>query len=112
MKKLKVIVIGLGSRGTTYAKHGFDACPEFELVGIADPDPERRNYVKEYCKLDDSACFESWEDILAVPKFADAAIIAQSSGLEDPEIRVVFMTDVHDTRFDAYSVLRPLSAAH
>ena len=43
---------------------------------------------------------------------ADAAIIAQSSGLEDPEIRVVFMTDVHDTRFDAYSVLRPLSAAH
>ena len=42
MKKLKVIIIGLGSRGTTYAKHGFDACPEFELVGIADPDPVRR----------------------------------------------------------------------
>ena len=90
MKKLKVIIIGLGSRGTTYAKHGFDACPEFELVGIADPDPVRRNYVKERCNLDDSACFESWEDILALPKFADAAIIATQDQMHfEPAMKAI-----------------------
>ena len=34
--------------------------------------------------------------------------IAQESGLETPLTHLVFLTDVHDTRFDAYSVLRPL----
>lgn len=43
---------------------------------------------------------------------ADAAGIAQQTGLADPAIRLVFLTEVHDTRFDAYSVLRPLDAAH
>lgn len=43
---------------------------------------------------------------------ANAANIASQTGLEDPSIRLVFLTDVHDTRFDVYSVLRPLSAAH
>lgn len=42
----------------------------------------------------------------------NAAGIAQQTGLADPEIRLVFVTTLHDTRFDKYSVLRPLSAAH
>ena len=43
---------------------------------------------------------------------ADAANLAQQSGLTDPAVKLVFLTEVHDTRFDAYSVLRPLDAAH
>lgn len=43
---------------------------------------------------------------------ANAASAAQQTGLADPAIRLVFLTEVHDTRFDKYSVLRPLSAAH
>ena len=43
---------------------------------------------------------------------ADAASIAQQTGIADTAIRLVFLTEVHDTRFDVYSVLRPLSAAH
>lgn len=43
---------------------------------------------------------------------ADAAALAGQTGLADPAIRLVFLADVHDTRFDAYGVLRPLSAAH
>lgn len=42
---------------------------------------------------------------------AQAASTAEQLGFEDPDIRVVFLTDVHDTRFDAYSVLRPLADA-
>lgn len=35
--------------------------------------------------------------------------VAQNSSLEDPLTHLVFLTDIHDTRFDAYGVLRPLS---
>lgn len=42
---------------------------------------------------------------------AEAAGIAASSGLADPSIYLVFLTEFHDTRFDAYSVLRPLESA-
>ena len=43
---------------------------------------------------------------------ADAATLAQQTGLENTDVRLVFLTENHDTRFDAYSVLRPLEGAH
>lgn len=43
---------------------------------------------------------------------ADAQSLAIESGLEDPQTRLVFLTEIHDTRFDAFGVLRPLDAAH
>ena len=76
MKKIKMILIGAGDRGTTYADLGAESCPEFELVGVADPDPVRRNYIKEKFHLPEGACYERWEDLLAQPRMADAAIIA------------------------------------
>lgn len=43
---------------------------------------------------------------------AEADAIAKQTGLKNPAINLVFLTEIHDTRFDAYSVLRPLEAAH
>lgn len=43
---------------------------------------------------------------------AQAKALAEGCGLEEPELYVVFITELHDTRFDEYGVLRPLSAAH
>ena len=43
---------------------------------------------------------------------ADVQSLAIESGLEDPQAKLVFLTEVHDTRFDEFSVLRPLDAAH
>ncbi len=37
--------------------------------------------------------------------------IATETGLEDPQVRLVFITDANDTRFDEYGVLRPITAA-
>ena len=42
---------------------------------------------------------------------ADAQSIALDSGVADTKIGLVFLTEFHDTRFDEYSVLRPLDAA-
>lgn len=42
---------------------------------------------------------------------ADAANLALQTGLEDAPIRLVFLTDLLDTRFDNYGVLRPVKTA-
>ena len=42
---------------------------------------------------------------------ADAAGIAGASGVADPAINLVFQTPFHDTRFNEYSVLRPIESA-
>lgn len=39
---------------------------------------------------------------------ADAAMLAAQTGVADPAVKLVFLTDLMDTRFDSYGVLRPL----
>ncbi len=82
------------------AKMLLDACAgetfALSFVGRADfPLPEGRSRLY-------------FEDAVA----AQAADIANQTGLAEPSVHLVFLTEVHDTRFDAYCVLRPLSAAH
>lgn len=43
---------------------------------------------------------------------SDAESTAAETGIATPDINLVFLADSNDTRYDAYSVLRPLSAAH
>lgn len=43
---------------------------------------------------------------------SQAAGIAAGSGVSDTAVKLVFFTELHDTRFDAYSVMRPISGAH
>lgn len=40
---------------------------------------------------------------------AEAAPLAQKLGLPDPAIQMVFLTELKDTRFDDYGVLRPVT---
>ena len=42
---------------------------------------------------------------------AQAGTVALEAGTADPAVNVVFLTKVHDTRFNDYSVLRPLDSA-
>ena len=42
---------------------------------------------------------------------SQAAAAAQSSGVSDTAVKLVFLTELHDTRFNVYSVLRPISGA-
>lgn len=42
---------------------------------------------------------------------AKAATLAAETGIEDTAVRLVFLTEFNDTRFDLYSVLRPITNA-
>lgn len=42
---------------------------------------------------------------------ADAGALAEQMSFTDTDVRLVFITDLNDTRFDTYGVLRPLNTA-
>lgn len=72
----KVLVIGAGSRGTTYSRIASELKDAFQIVAVAEPLEHRRNYIKEKYNIPEEMCHSSWEDFLSRPKFADVAFIA------------------------------------
>jgi len=76
MKKLKVILIGAGNRGTNYTDIMHTMPEQFEVVAVAEPIDSRRNYVKEKHGLPENMCFTDWKPLLALGKIADVAVIA------------------------------------
>ena len=80
------------------------------LVSVGSTETFTVSFVKrtDTFTLPDGRCRLYMEGVSA----AAAESTAEASGVTDPKIRLVFLTEVHDTRFDAYSVLRPLEAAH
>lgn len=75
MKKLKVILIGAGGRGSGYTNIMADMPDKFQVVAVADPHDKRRNYIKEKHNLPDDKCFTDWRPLVEKGKIADVAII-------------------------------------
>lgn len=76
MKKLKVILIGAGNRGTRYTDEMSLRSDMFEVVAVAEPIESRRNYIKEKHHLPDKMCFDDWRPLLELGKIADVAVIS------------------------------------
>lgn len=76
MKKLRAIIIGAGNRGTRYATHMCEMPDKYEIVGMADPAEGHRTFFQQNFNVPAENCYESWEQILALPKFADVAVIS------------------------------------
>ena len=75
--KKKVILIGAGLRGKAYTDIMAKEHPDtFEVVAVAEPVKDRRDYIKNKHSLPDNMCFESWEPLLSMPKLGDVAIIS------------------------------------
>ena len=75
MKQKSAIIIGAGNRGNTYASYSISFPDEIKIVGVADPNPEKRDKFSQLYHLTDSQCYDSWESILNQPKLSDIAII-------------------------------------
>ncbi len=70
------LVLGAGSRGTTYAGHLADHPEQGEVVAVAEPDPYRRADFAAKHRLPADRVYASWQEALAQPKLADAVIVA------------------------------------
>ncbi len=73
--KKKLILIGGGNRGRKYTEIG-KMLGKFELIAVAEPIKQRREYIAKMHNIPENMCFESWEPLLALGKIADAAVIA------------------------------------
>jgi len=74
-EKIKLGIIGIGNMGSAHAKKvNSGDCPDFELVAIADINPERRQWVKETLG-EHVICYETAEEMLDSGKI-NACIVA------------------------------------
>ncbi len=90
MDKLKIIIIGAGNRGRGYSERMKEQEECYEVVGVADPNEDRRNYIKRLHNIPEEHCVETWDEIFAMPKFADVVVIATMDRLHtEPAIKAM-----------------------
>ena len=73
-KPVTAIIVGAGHRSIVYSRYA-EMCPDrLRIVGVADPDPYRRDYVRQRFGVSDDMVFEDAAALAARGKLADAVI--------------------------------------
>ena len=71
---ISVVIVGMGGRASIYSAVALTNPELLTVVGVVDVNPERTRQAQLMFDLPDEHCFSSVEELVAVPKFADAAI--------------------------------------
>lgn len=71
---LTAIIVGAGHRALAYASYAETHPDELTIVGVADPSSRRRQHASSSFKLTADQCYESAEELAALPKRADFII--------------------------------------
>ena len=74
-RQLSLILVGGGDRGSSYLKSLKIQPDRFKLIAIAEPVKEKREYLRELYNVPKDMCFESYEELLSLPKLADVSMI-------------------------------------
>ncbi len=73
--KVKVAIIGFGSRGSTYASMQNIYKDKMQVVAVADIIKQRVDKAKELYNIADDMCFSSAQELLSQPKLADVVCV-------------------------------------
>jgi len=68
-------VMGAGGRGRTYAGYAQEFPEELKIVGVAEPIPNRNEFLAKNHGIPAERRWDTWERAFEVPKFCDAIII-------------------------------------
>ncbi len=74
MEPITAVIVGAGHRAMTYASYAKEHPEALKIVGVADPNPIRRQMVAEKYNLPPENCFSSAEELALRGKIADAVI--------------------------------------
>jgi len=74
-KILTAILLGAGQRGFAYCAYALENPDKLQIVGVAEPDPVRRNDFQKKHAIADDDCYATWEDVFSREKWADVVII-------------------------------------
>jgi predicted dehydrogenase len=81
MPPIKLIVIGAGNRGATYAEYARTYPEQAEVVGVADPREHCRAQLAARNGIPTGNIFGDWREAAERQRFADAVIIATPDAL-------------------------------
>ena len=81
MKQVELLVIGAGSRGTTYARYAIVNPEAARVVGVAEPREFYRWQIVERNLVPPENAVTDWRELAERPKFADAVIIATQDAM-------------------------------
>src|SRR5947208_3049850 len=81
MKPVELLIVGAGSRGTTYAGYAKKHPERARVVGVAEP----REFYRERLVAENAIVQEhvatDWRELAERPKFADAVVIATQDSM-------------------------------
>lgn len=75
MKPVTAVVLGAGSRGSTYAGYAKEHPEELQIIAVAEPRTDRMNILADELNIPDSCRFTSWEELLEYPRMADCVFV-------------------------------------
>jgi len=78
---IKVIVVGAGQRGNTYAAYAISHPQDIKIIGVAEPDDIRRESFAKKFSIDSKNCLNCWKDVFAGEKWADAVMICTQDNM-------------------------------
>lgn len=73
-KPVTFIIVGAGNRAMIYANYAKKHPEEMQIIGVAEPNPVRRQEAQKIYDISDNMCFESVEELCKREKLADAVI--------------------------------------
>ncbi len=89
-KPIRMIILGAGDRGRTYASYARENPAEAVVVAVADADEARMNNLADAWNLPPEARFTDWEKALENPPEADVAAITLPDALHvEPALRAL-----------------------
>ena len=75
MKPITAVVLGAGSRGSTYARYAKVLPEALEIIAVAEPREDRRRILAEELGIPEENRFASWQELLEKPRMADCAFV-------------------------------------
>lgn len=76
MSPITAVVVGAGQRGKdAYGPYALSHPEDIQIVAVAEPVAERRLAMQRCHGIDDAHAFTCWQDLVKVPRLADAALI-------------------------------------
>lgn len=74
MRATTAIIVGAGLRAQVYARYAEIAPDQLEIVGVADPNPDRRKYIADRFGFGEDMCFTDAFELAEHERLADVII--------------------------------------
>ncbi len=93
---ITAILIGAGQRGAAvYAKYALEHPEDINIVAVAEPNKERREHFAKEHNILPEYVFEDWNDLLALEKIADCAMVCTQDKFHIEPVKVALSKGYH-----------------